>query len=70
MRATEGDSLLAASGMTALILKVLGANGCPPYVVRWQPSGHITMVTPEPYSRVIPAHRTCPADRDGPGEVK
>jgi hypothetical protein len=55
MRAEAGDKLLAGSGSIAIIVDVLGADGHPPYIVRWLPAGNIAMVDPDPYSRVIPA---------------
>jgi hypothetical protein len=57
MRAQVGDRLLAASGSgsVGLIVAVLGADGQPPYVVKWQRTGHIAMVVPDPYARIIPA---------------
>jgi Domain of unknown function (DUF1918) len=55
MRAKAGDKLLAGSGSTGLIIDVLGAEGHPPYVVKWLPGGNIAMVVPDQYARVIPA---------------
>lgn len=57
MRANEGDQLLAGSGGTALILRVLGVDGHPPYVVRWDRTGHISMIVPDQYTRVVPKDR-------------
>ena len=56
MRANVGDVLVVAGSehRTGLIISVVGQDGAPPYVVRWQSDGHIAMVTPDPYSRVIP----------------
>jgi Domain of unknown function (DUF1918) len=57
MHAQVGDRLLAApgSGRVGLIVGVLGDDGQPPYVVKWQRTGHIAMVFPDPYARIIPA---------------
>jgi hypothetical protein len=57
MRAQAGDRLLAAagSGSVGLTVGVLGDDGRPPYVVKWLRSGHIAMVFPDPYARIIPA---------------
>lgn len=55
MRARTGDTLVAGSGSTALIVDVLGTDGLPPYIVKWARGGNIAMVDPDPYARVIPA---------------
>jgi Domain of unknown function (DUF1918) len=55
MMAKAGDQLLTASGSTALILDVVGADGHPPYIVKWTRSGHIAMFSPDQYTRVVPA---------------
>ncbi|HUC58833.1 MAG TPA: DUF1918 domain-containing protein [Streptosporangiaceae bacterium] len=62
MMARAGDQLLTASGSTALILDVVGADGHPPYIVKWVRSGHIAMVDPDQYTRVIPAVRPAGAE--------
>jgi Domain of unknown function (DUF1918) len=57
MKANVGD-LLVVPGRErriGLVMRVLGADGTPPYVVKWQSDGHIAMVTPGPYSRIVPA---------------
>ncbi len=55
MRAKAGDKLLAGSGLVAVIVDVIGADGHPPYIVKWLAAGNIAMVDPDPYARVIPA---------------
>lgn len=55
MNAQAGDTLLAGSGAVAVILSVLGADGHPPYIVKWLPAGNIAMVDPDQYARVVPA---------------
>jgi len=55
MRAKAGDTLVTSSGAAGLIMKVLGADGHPPYVVKWDRGGNIAMVMPDPYARVVPA---------------
>jgi len=55
MKAKAGDKLRAGSGAVAIILNALGADGHPPYIVKWLPAGNIAMVDPDPYARVIPA---------------
>lgn len=57
MRARAGDTLLVSGSHTrsGLIVRVVGRDGAPPYVVKWRADGHIAMVTPDQYSRIIPA---------------
>jgi hypothetical protein len=57
MRAHVGDQLLPGGGSSSvgLIVGVLGKDGLPPYVVKWLRTGHIAMVSPGQFARVIPA---------------
>ena len=57
MRASVGDVLVlpGSKGRTGLVIGVVGKDGAPPYVIKWQVDGHIAMVTPDPYSRIIRA---------------
>ena len=57
MRANIGDVLVVAGSesRTGLIIGVVGQDGAPPYVIKWLSDGHIAMVTPDPYSRIVPA---------------
>jgi Domain of unknown function (DUF1918) len=59
MRAHAGDTLRLSGShtRTGLIVRVVGPNGGPPYVVKWLADGHIAMVTPDQYSRIVPALR-------------
>jgi hypothetical protein len=59
MRARAGDTLRVPGShtRTGLIVAVVGPNGAPPYVVKWLADGHIAMVTPDQYSRIVPAPR-------------
>ena len=69
MRAHVGDRLVAAadSGNAGLIVSVLGEDGQPPYVVKWLRSGHIAMISPDAYARIIPAGTgSGPGRGDGP----
>ena len=64
MRAKVGD-LLVVPGLESrigLVIRVLGPEGAPPYVIKWQSDGHIAMVTPGGYSRIVPA---CQQDTRG-----
>jgi len=55
MRANVGDLLVVAGSQsrTGLIIGVVGRDGAPPYIIKWLSDGHIAMVTPDPYSRVV-----------------
>jgi Domain of unknown function (DUF1918) len=57
MRANVGDLLVlpGSEGRTGLIIGVSGEDGAPPYVIKWRSDGHIAMVTPDPYSRIVRA---------------
>lgn len=57
MRAKVGDWLVVpgSESRTGLVIRVLGQDGTPPYVIKWQSDGHIAMVTPGPYARIVPA---------------
>jgi hypothetical protein len=55
MRARVGDTLVVpgSHARTGLIVRVIGQNGAPPYVIKWLADGHIAMVTPGEYSRIV-----------------
>lgn len=55
MRARVGDTLVVPGSQTrtGVILRVVGQNGAPPYVVKWLAGDHIAMVTPDQYSRIV-----------------
>jgi hypothetical protein len=55
MYAQVGDHLVVGGdpGRTAVIIAVPHADGTPPYVVKWQATGHIAMVSPGQFGRVI-----------------
>lgn len=57
MRADIGDQLKVVNGRErlGLIIGVPHADGSPPYVVKWLSDGHIAMVFPSQYARIIPA---------------
>jgi hypothetical protein len=66
MRAYVGDQLIVEGDetRTGLIIGVPHADGTPPYIVKWLAGGHIAMVSPDEFARVIPAARPAnPADR-------
>lgn len=57
MKAKVGDLLVVPGpeSRAGRVIRVLGQDGTPPYVIKWQKDGHIAMVTPGPYSRIVPA---------------
>jgi hypothetical protein len=57
MRARVGDLLIVpgSHARTGLIVRVVGQDGAPPYVIKWLADGHIAMVTPDQYSRIVRA---------------
>lgn len=59
MRAKVGDTLVVPGpeNRAGLVIRVLGPDGGPPYVIKWQSDGHIAMVTPGEYARIVPARR-------------
>jgi hypothetical protein len=62
MHAHIGDQLIVEDdpARTGLIIGVPHADGSPPYVVKWLADGHIAMVSPGDFARLIPAGH--PAD--------
>ena len=55
MQAHAGDQLWPEGdeSRAGLIISVPDQDGQPPYVVRW-PDGHIALVVPGPYTRIVP----------------
>ncbi|GAA0594932.1 hypothetical protein GCM10010174_07650 [Kutzneria viridogrisea] len=66
MYAGAGDMLVVESfsigrpGKRGLILEVRGADGAPPYVVRWLESSREATVFPGPDARVVRAAGAAP----------
>jgi Domain of unknown function (DUF1918) len=62
MTATPGDQMVVHSSIlghpdrTGEILEVRGEEGGPPYMVRWDESGHITLFYPGTDCSIV--HRT------------
>jgi hypothetical protein len=57
MRAQVGDLLIAdgaESHRVCEIIRLNHADGSPPYVVRWLSDGHIALMFPGPYARLVP----------------
>jgi hypothetical protein len=59
MYAQAGDRLVVAGDheRTGLIIKVPRGDGTPPYIVKWLATGHIAMVMPGQFARIIHAER-------------
>jgi hypothetical protein len=60
MHAHVGDLLIIDGDppRAGLITGVPHADGSPPYVVRWLADGHLAMVSPDRFARVVPAGRS------------
>jgi hypothetical protein len=61
MKARVGDRLLPDGDRcrAAVIIGLQNADGSPPYIVKWLSDGHIALVSPGPYTKVV---RGRPAD--------
>jgi Domain of unknown function (DUF1918) len=55
MKARVGDRLLPDGDQrrAGVIIRLQNADGSPPYVVRWLSDGHIALVSPGPYTKVV-----------------
>jgi hypothetical protein len=67
MRARIGDRLVVGEGRIGEVVGVPSADGSPPYIIKWLKDGHIAMVLPDQYARIIPAGE--PVTASGPGDV-
>jgi hypothetical protein len=66
MFAHVGDRLIVEgdAARTGLIIGVPHADGSPPYIVKWLASGHIAMVSPGQFARILPAEHKAEAASD------
>ena len=57
MRARVGDRLIPNGDpdRVGLVIGLQHTDGSPPYVIKWLSSGHIALVSPGPYDRILPA---------------
>ena len=58
MRAQVGDRLVVGTDRIGEVVGVPSADGSPPYIIKWLKDGHIAMVLPDQYARIVPAGRT------------
>ena len=65
MHAHVGDRLIVEGDQarTCLIIGVPHADGSPPYIVKWLTDGHIAMVSPGDFARLIPGGQTADSTR-------
>lgn len=59
MKARVGDQLVADGSNGHRVCEIIRLNhtdGSPPYVVRWLSDGHITLLFPGPYTRLVRRH--------------
>jgi hypothetical protein len=57
MRAHVGDRLVLDHDRIGVVIGVPSEDGSPPYIVKWLKDGHIAMVTPDQYSRIVSGRR-------------
>jgi len=62
MRARVGDRLVVEGDRVGEVVGVPSADGSPPYIIKWLKDGHIAMVRPDQYSRIVPAGETPAVD--------
>ncbi len=55
MRAQVGDQLVVGPDRIGIVIGVPAADGSPPYVVKWLNGGHIALVQPDQYARIVPS---------------
>jgi Domain of unknown function (DUF1918) len=53
MRARVGDRPIVGKHRTGVVVGVPSADGSPPYIIKWLTDGHIAMVFPGQYSRIV-----------------
>lgn len=70
MKARVGDQLVADGSDGHRVCEIIRLNhldGSPPYVVRWLSDGHIALLFPGPYTRLV-RHRAGKAQHDSPSK--
>ena len=72
MKAQLGDRLIPDGDhcRAAVVIGMRNADGSPPYVVKWLSDGHIALVSPGPYTRVVRGTAAAVAGQSGrPADV-
>lgn len=66
MRAHVGDRLMPDGDATrvGVVIGLQNSDGSPPYVVKWLSDGHIALVLPGPYARLVRGERPGEAGED------
>jgi hypothetical protein len=67
MKANVGDRLITEGvegQRECLIIRLQHEDGSPPYVVRWLADGHIALVFPGPYTRLVHCDNHRPDETD------
>jgi Domain of unknown function (DUF1918) len=61
-----GDRLVVESdpARTGVIIGITHEDGSPPYIVKWLANGHIAMVSPGQFARIIRAEQPAQAHGD------
>jgi hypothetical protein len=59
MKARVGDRLIVEGdhARTGLVIGLRNEDGSPPYAIRWLANGHIALVFPNEYSRIVPPEK-------------
>lgn len=73
MYARAGDRLIVEGDQarTALIIEVPHEDGSPPYIVKWLADGHIAMVSPGEFARIVPCETdAAPQPQGSAGPVR
>jgi len=53
MRAHVGDRLVVGTDRIGVVIGVPAEDGSPPYIIKWLNDGHIAMVQPDQYARIV-----------------
>ncbi len=67
MRAHVGDRLVVGEDRIGEVVGIPSADGSPPYIIKWLKDGHIAMVFPDQYARVIPGPQQGTGPQTGTG---